>query len=92
MRRLLQTWRGTSAGTGEGNLLYGTDPGDASTEYYYHKLQEEIREGITHLRAYPNEGPREKERFLAQAMLPGRRRMQPLLALVLAAMGAGRKP
>ena len=91
MRRLLQQKRRTNAGPGEGNL-YGPDPGDASVEYYYHQLQEEMREGITHLRAYPNEGPREKERFLAQAILPGRGWKQTLLALVLAAVGAGRRP
>ena len=44
MRRLLQKKHRTSAGTGEGNL-HGPDPGDASTEYYYHKLQEEIGRG-----------------------------------------------
>ena len=44
------------------------------------------------MRAYPNEGPREKERFLARAILPGRGWKQTLLALVLAAVGAGRRP
>ena len=70
--------------------MYGQDPGDASVEYYYLKVQEEIRLGIMDLRAYPNEGARKKERFLAKAIAPRNRTLRILLIMVFALLGAGK--
>ena len=72
--------------------IYGPDPGDASVEHYYFMLQEEIAQGILHLRAYPNEGYLPKARCIAQAIFPHRRAMRAILTLALAAAGAGRRP
>ncbi len=71
--------------------IYGQDPGDASVEHAYLKVQEEIRLGIMDLRTYPNEGPREKERFLAKAMAPRSRTLRILLIMVFALFGAGKR-
>ena len=65
-------------------LPYGPDPGDASVEHAYLKVQEEIRLGIIDLRSYPNEGSREKERFQAEAIAPKSRVLRALLTIVLA--------
>ena len=72
--------------------IYGPDPGEASVEHYYLRLQEEIAQGILHLRAYPNEGNIPKARCIAQAIFPHRRAMRAVLTLALAAAGAGRRP
>ena len=72
--------------------IYGPDPGDASVEYSYLKVREEIRLGIIDLRTYPNEGPREKERFLANAIAPRSRTLSTLLTAVFALYGVGREP
>ena len=71
--------------------IYGQDPGDASVEYSYLKVQEEIRLGVMDLRTYPNEGPREKERFLANAIAPRNTTLRILLIMVFALFGAGKK-
>ena len=70
--------------------IYGQDPGDASVEYSYLKVREEIRLGIMDLRTYPNEGAREKERFLAKAIAPRNRTLRILLIMVFALLGAGK--
>ena len=72
--------------------LYGPDPGDASVEHAYLKVQDEIRLGIIDLRTYPNEGPREKEHFLAKAIAPRSRALRALLVIVFAIFRAGRSP
>ncbi len=72
--------------------LYGPDPGDASVEHAYLKVQDEIRLGIIDLRTYPNEGPREKEKFLAKAIAPRNRALRVLLITVFALFRAGRSP
>ena len=71
--------------------IYGQDPGDASVEYSYLKVQEEIRLGIMDLRTYPNEGAREKERFLAKAISPRNRTLRILLIMVFALYGVGKR-
>ena len=72
--------------------IYGPDPGDASVEYHYVEVQDKIRLGIADLRSYPNEGPREKEKFLAQALVPRRknRGRRALLGIILTLMGVGK--
>ena len=72
--------------------LYGPDPGDASVEHAYLEVQDEIRLGIINLRTYPNEGPREKERFLAKAIAPRSRALRVLLIIVFAVFKAGTEP
>ena len=71
--------------------IYGPDPGDASVEYHYMEVRDQIRLGIGDLLSYPNEGPREKEKFLAQALIPGRknRGRRALLGIILTLMGVG---
>ena len=71
--------------------IYGPDPGDASVEYACLKVQEEIRLGIMDLKTYPNEGAREKERFLANAIAPRNRTLRILLIMVFALFGAGKR-
>ncbi len=67
--RLRRTGAGNAPGKGRKSeqkrepstgSIYGPDPGDASVEYYYLKVQEQIRLGIIDLRTYPNEGPGRK--------------------------------
>ena len=71
--------------------MYGQDPGDASVEHAYLKVREEIRLGVMDMRTYPNEGPREKERFLAKAIAPRSRALRILLIMVFALFGAGKR-
>ena len=70
--------------------IYGPDPGDASVEYYYGAVRENIRNNIAELRSYPNEGPREKESFLAKTMAPRSRWKRALLFLAFRMTGTGR--
>ena len=72
--------------------IYGPDPGDASVECSYMEVRDQIRLGVMDLRSYPNEGAREKEKFLAQALVPGRksRGRRALLGLILTLMGVGK--
>ena len=72
--------------------IYSPDPGDASVEYYYLEVQEKIRLSIIDMRAYPNEGPREKERFLANAIAPRSRTLRALLTVILTLYRVGREP
>ncbi len=72
--------------------IYSPDPGDPSVEYSYLKLQEQIRLGIIDLRTYPNEGPREKERFLANAAASRSRTLRVLLTVIFALYDVGRQP
>ena len=71
--------------------MYGPDPGDASVEHTYLRVREEIQRGIAAMRAYPNEGPREKERFLANAIAPRSRTLRALLTVILALYRVGRR-
>ena len=73
-------------------LPYGPDPGDASVEHAYLKVQDKIRLGIIDLKSYPNEGPREKERFLAKAIAPRSRVLRALLIIVFAVFETGMEP
>ena len=73
-------------------LPYGPDPGDDSVEHTYLKVQDEIKLGIIDLRSYPNEGPREKERFLAEAIAPRSRVLRALLTIVFAVFKTGMEP
>ena len=73
-------------------LPYGPDPWDASVQRAYLKMQDEIRLGIIDLRSYPNEGPREKEHFLAEAIAPRSRMLRALLTTVFAVFETGMEP
>ena len=52
------------------NNIYGQDPGDASVEHSYAKVQEKIRWNLHLLKTYPNETLEEKAIFLTEVAAP----------------------
>ena len=91
MNRLRRLDRRKKNGFRPGSI-YGQDPGDTSVEHSYLQVQEEVRRGIAAMRTYHNEGPREKERFLANAVAPRSRTLRTLLTVIFALYGVGKGP